>query len=251
MAIALVQSNLGGHATGAATVAFSTYALTSAAFGFGVTTTPGNFLVYGAWSTYSITSAGSISQGTITPTTSGFAWTIGTSLGWSTLSGGSGNLGEFSLYYIQNASAMSVNTVAVASINGSGTIVSAKVEFALMEFSGVLQSGTVTDAIGIASNNSSSTPSKTITTTASDLIIAGFSSAVGSNLSAGSGFTLGPAAIVATVGQLEYALNVAAATVTAAFSGTEPAWGLIAAAFFPATSTAAAAFTHSFPVLIL
>jgi len=72
------------------------------------------------------------------------------------------------------------------------------------------------------------------------LVILSAAGAGSTNLTAGSGYTLGISATVATYGQVEYQLNAAPGQTTAAFTGTEPYWGTVAMAFAAGTGTAPA-----------
>lgn len=237
--IALVQSRAGGSATGSGSMSFSTFNLASSAVGFSSPTTAGNLLVYVAWSHYSLTSAGSFALLDVVPTTSGFSWGSSFGTNWSSVSGGAGNCGQISIYYIPNAASMSVTTVATSGINGSGTITSANVEFSLYEFSGVAISSPLDKFTG-TQNGVSSTPSTSnLATTATDLVIASFGgNQTGSNISAGTSYTLGVNATVSTVGQTQYQLNVPSGSVATAFSGgTEPNWGCYAMSFKTAAAT--------------
>lgn len=148
------------------------------------------------------------------------------------------------VYYIQNAAAMSVTTSATATITGNLTTnYNVQVEFSLYEFSGAATTSVV-EQNTVATGTSSTPNAGTLTSSgSSDMIFVGFAgNPSGSNLTAGSGYTLGVDASVVTVGQNQYILNVAPGANATAFSGgTSPAWGGMAVAFKVASAPSPAA----------
>ncbi|MGD1214312.1 MAG: hypothetical protein ABR861_04920 [Terriglobales bacterium] len=260
MAIALVQSNAGGSASGSGSASYgSPFTLTSSAVGFGSPTTPGNLLVCVVWFNFTTATLASFGANAA-PTTPGFTWTQApyTSGEWDT--GNPGASGFAGIYYVADAAAMSALTTVLGEVTinaGGGTTVSgAAVEFALYEFSGVATSPLDTGGFELWDAGSPSTPaiSTDLPTTTTDLVIACLSAKPGGSLLAGSGFTLGISASVATIGQSEYQLNVAAGSVPVAFTGTESYWVVAAVAFKAAsgsggTGCLANAFTYTPPIL--
>jgi hypothetical protein len=218
---AFVQANIGGsnNISGARP-------LTVTATGsFTNPTTSGNFLVCVSWAVETVSGLDAGTVGLNIPTATGLTWQDGGGLPWA--SGGSGNRNTFGvsrIFYVPNAPAFSGTVSASATDPSSGVsaITSFKLEFVLLEFSGV--SGTLEthgdwqlnvpggSVVDITAN----------TTHNGDLIIVCFTGDGGSNLPAGSGFTLGPSATVATVGQVQYMLNAPIANTHVSFGGSAP-----------------------------
>lgn len=217
--IALLQSNAGGHASGATPQ-------TSTAVGFTNNTTAGSLLVCVS---YASSSTGTPTINT--PTTSGFAWTLAES---ATSSAGNARV---IIHYIANASSMSTSTTTtVEATNTSGTVA---VEFDLYEFSNVAASTPIDD--GEFSDNGSGTNPATATslsTSATDLIIVA-ACGNGTNGTHGTNYTLGINASHqqgGTAGQMQYILNQAKGTIATSFAGgtyTTGDWGCAAVAFLP------------------
>ena len=209
--MALVQSNAGGFGT-----------TTTSAVGYNNKTTAGNLLVCVVWASAS----SSRGAGIQTPVTSGFTWTLATSATFSDV--GTAH-GAVSIYYIANASSMatSVTTTVTSSVSLDD------IEFSLYEFSG-LTAGVSVDTTEATSSTSGGTPNTTsLTTSATDLIIVAMS-AVGSNGSAGSRYTLGINAanqFSGCVGQTQYILNQAQGTIATSFGTSQTYWGCCAVAF--------------------
>lgn len=226
--IAFVQSALGGSAT--ASVPAHTV-LTTSAGGFGIATTPGNFLVCIVWATTVGPSASAAIPITAPDFGVGFAWSALATPHYFTTSPRS--IGQVAIFYRENAP--SVNTFGTASADSSTGAATLSVEFALLEFSGVALSGPLVDASANRDAMSGGTPGFTLTTTQSDLIIVAMSADAngGGNIGAGAGFALGPIAIVATIGQVQYQLNSAVGSVPSFFATTEPSWGANLVAFKP------------------
>lgn len=227
-AITLVQSVLGGSAS--AVVPANTTLTTSAA-SFGSPTTAGNLVVCLVWATQQ----GTFGFGAVTPPDFGvgFTWSSLPAATFSNFTPLAGGLAG--LFYRENAPSISSPAVVSANSGSSGGSFLFSVEFSLFEFSGVLSSFPLD--VSATPNGTSSTPGATITTHDTDLVI---TSAIvlnsGSALAPGTGFTLGPTAIVATIGQSQYATNVPSGSVDARFIGTEPRWATAVAAFLPAAS---------------
>lgn len=248
MAIALVQSNLGGNATATA----STFVgMTTTATGtFLTNTSPGSLLMLIAWSrSFSYEAQALLAPPT--PTTSGLTWVA---RGSSTIQQAFPNSwasGCF-FYLATNAAAITsltptqlVGTTTAAPTSFTATLVS---EFSLYEWAGA----TGRDAALAASSNTGGTPTCSgLNTTTGDLIIMTFQGINPSNVGYGVGYATGVAATAATVGQTQYKLAATGGAVTVAF-GSAVASNYAAVAISILQSTAvAAAFTHSFPVLIL
>jgi hypothetical protein len=229
VSIAFVQANLGGTAT----QIVSSGSLFAATGNFGTTTQSGSLLVLVGNCTESAALSSNMSGGSTLhlPTTSGITWVnAGVGLGFAT---GAGTFKfNSALWYVANApsvsSATTVNFSATGSANGTGSVTE-KLEFYLLEFSGV--SATI-DTKHNNSGNAGVIDPGTLTTTASDLILAFFASD-GNNLTAGSGYSLGATFSVATTCQLQYQVNSSIGSVPTAFtgSGTQTIWGSGAIAF--------------------
>lgn len=226
-AIALVQSRVGGTGTSTCT---TPCAATTSSVGFASPTTAGNLIVCIAWATE--TTAGTADAATPVPTTSGFSWTSA-SFG-QFIDAGSHNSGKAVIYYIANAASMNVGTVVNGNDVGSGTSVTIKAEFDLYEFSGVALTTPRESAVGPRNNQSGNPDPGNITFTNTDLVISVYSSLGGTNISPGSGYTLGFDAAFATTGQIQYQLNASPGTIATAFSGGAFSnYGAGAAAFKP------------------
>lgn len=129
------------------------------------------------------------------------------------------------------------------------------VEFSLYEFSGVQQSdgagaAAVIDAQGGFEKDSVTGGvllGGTITPTQSDLIISSYSgdSTTGGNVTAGSGYTLGVDATVATLGQMQYELSSGIGSQSSLFAS-NPAtfFGGPALAFKPISASASGVARH-------
>lgn len=230
--VGLVQSTAGGFAGG--TVA-SLATITTSAAGYSGSTTVGSLLCLVLYMT---SNTGGVANNN--PAVSGGyggSWTSGT-MGPSAISDdGGNNNGATVIYWIANAPSMSPSqTTTVQGINAgliSGTV---KIEFTLYEFNGVANP-IVTELSGNGvtnDENAGGTPTVPfgLTTANTDLILVALIAAPGgSNLTAGSGYTLGINATTATVGQLEYQLNATPGKTSAAFTGSESFWGVTAMAF--------------------
>ena len=230
--IGFVQSGLGGSASG--TLATHSSTLVSSAAGYGTPTTNGDLLVCVAWFTFTTPSSSSIGP-SVVPTTAGFSWVEVSDIEWS--SGNPGNYGFVSVYYILNAAPMSGTTTVSGTLGGtSGSATAASVEFSLYEFSGVASLANFTNA-----SNNTGTPSiptaGNVSAITGDLIFTAMSAYPGSNISNGTGYTLGVNAIVATIGQMQYNLSAPSGSVSTAFNGTEPYW-VVLAPYFKATTIA-------------
>jgi len=123
---------------------------------------------------------------------------------------------------------------------GSSLGLSINVEFYLLDFSGIAMVSPK-DQSG-AGSGTSTVPNAgwSFTTNQTDLGITSYSGQPGANVSAGSCCTLGTNATLATVGQVQYALNLSAGTPSDAFSGaTLPSWTSAWITFKGATGSSA------------
>lgn len=229
---------------------------TSSSLGFTVTTSPisfatattGNFIEAHVWVTGATTGA------TISNVEPASINASGQTLSFSTFDIGdfwnnstSGHLanGSGGFFYLRNAPSILATTTftVTGEMVGFGTpggTLTVNVEFGMCEFSGVSTSATYDAYTRDFSNASTTVNPGTLTTTATDLVLAIFSGQ-GSNLTAGSGYTsLGNSASVASVGQAQYQLNVASGSVPTVFTGSENYWAGLALAFKPAASVSSA-----------
>lgn len=237
--IALVQSTAGGSGTLASTTPFT---VTTSTATFGSNTTSGSLLICVVWATTTSGTSQDQPNSSGPCSTSGFTWTTAV----TNVGNGSGlSAGMVGLYYIANASSMSnaTTTTWTASAPGSGNALTLKAEFSLYEFSGISPSSVVDVFTSRAAQTGGTPTTSNLNTTLTDLVIVALN-AIGSNISAGAGYTLGVNATVATVGQTQYQLNVAAGSIPTAFSGTETAWGALAVAFKGASVVATSVPRH-------
>ena len=243
MAIVLAQSVLGTHATGTYNNLGGTVTITAGP----VTTSAGSFLVMVGY-----TSA----QATVNAveTVSPNAPTGGAGLTWrgaytGSFLSGTTNRGGAAIFWVGNAPAQTSVTFSMLVGAGGGTSGSTGSfvgECAFYEFTGVAASnnqtlgGPILDAQGQLLSQTSGTPhTANLTTSLTDLIIVA-SAATGSALSAGSGYTLGlsTTALSGVIGQLQYALNVAAGSIATSYlSGTPANWGAVSLALKPPPAT--------------
>lgn len=247
--IALVQSKLGGSASGTVPAdngLSGPQPITTSAVGFDSPTTAGNLVVCVVWANIDTSGTPSLEGGL--PVVSGgysgsFIGHPNAGAGWQfPLSPGLGasHLGFGEMWCIPNAPSLSPSNLFSVTVYNEGSFSGdVNVEFALFEFSGVDASILDLGSSGSASDDQvGGTPDVTFSaTTNTDLILTVLSAYPGSNLSAGSGFTLGPDASVATIGQVEYVLNAAPGQTDSGFSGTEPYWGIAALAFGQASGS--------------
>jgi len=213
MSMSLLQSNIGGSATGGPTAA--PWTLTSSAVGFSSTTTAGSLLVCVVYGRLSSTTS-SVGAGQLAAITSGITWTEATLNSWTTTPGTTA--GGLRILYRANAPSIApgITTTATHNISGSGFTATMSVEFALYEFSGIATSSPVDVTRAVAQSTGTPTVG-TMTTTKTDLVLVGFSGN-SANATAGAGYILGINMGVATTGQLQYALNVPAGAQSTAFT---------------------------------
>ncbi len=240
MAAALVQSNVGGSFSGS--VASGAVANTSAA-GFASATAAGNLLIAIVYSS----GPGVANYEVDAPTTIG-----GYSGAWSQLNGSNWGDGttdaRVAIMYIAGAPAMSpVQTTTQPIQNhdtGSQTLT---IDFDLYEFSGV--NGAVNELNDSNDNQTGGTPGGIFgfSTADTDLIIAAFIAEPGSNISAGSGYTLGINSSLVTVGQMQYQLNAPPGQTAVSFSSTEPQWGCCYVSFQGASGSPTVTVTNVSP----
>jgi hypothetical protein len=160
-------------------------------------------------------------------------------------------------YWIQNAPSIATSTSAIFTCGplsaaiGSTTATAINIEFALFEFAGVTTSNEfVPDVFNATFGTASSTVNPgAVTTTAGIDLLFGAWEGQGATLAAGSGFTLGPTAVLATTGQSQYMLNAAGSgTYTASFGGSASYWAAVVIGLKAATSTAH--LSYGFPTVI-
>jgi hypothetical protein len=156
---------------------------------------------------------------------------------WNNTVSGHRAQGNGGFYYLKNAPSIPTSTTFTftgeESGGGSaGGTITLSVEFFMVEVSGIKTVFSGTDAFSRAFKNSSSTVNPgTLTTANTDAIFSIFSGQ-GSNIAAGSGYTLlGSPASVAPIGQVQYRLGVPAGSIPTAFAATEPYWAGLALAF--------------------
>ena len=213
MGIALVQSKLGGNGSGSSPV-------TSSAVGYASTTTSGNLLVLIAWAKNTTSALAPI----ITAATSGFVWTNAKTAAYS--DSGTPQAGKASIFYIEDAGAMSATTTVTAAL---GVGPSLSVEFSLYEFSGILTSGSL-DQIANTSSGTGNPSTANLVLTATDLVIVTYTGE-GTNTTAGPSYTLGVNSTHVTASQTQYILNHSPGSTATAFGGTDPLWGCASASF--------------------
>lgn len=238
----LVQSAAGGSASG--TVA-SGGSITTSAAGFAGSTVSGDLLIIVIYVTSVVPGGDFAGLNFDDPVVSGgysgsFLFNAEGYWGDTTSSLGEGNA---AIYYLGNAPSMSpTQTVTVQANNGASVTATLAVEFDLYEFNNVVFPLVMDLGIDGVSRDShtASVPSNTFSsTTHTNLILSAFTSQAsgGSNISAGSGYTLGINASTAVVGQMQYQLAAAPAQTSAAFSGaSQGLWGAAAISFEVNTS---------------
>jgi hypothetical protein len=208
----LAQSRLGGSGSG-------TTSATTNAVGFASPTTNGSLLICVV-----ISDADTIAPTISTPITSGFSWTLLTSVPRNS---GTGVIGRLAIYYIQSAGVMSVATQVTATAAGASIT---EVQFSLYEFTGILSSGALDTSASNTGAASTIPSTANLTTTVKDLIFVAEQS-VGSP-SAGASYTLGVAMNgISMTGVSQFILNQTSGSIATAFGSTTGAWGCIAAAF--------------------
>jgi hypothetical protein len=246
----LVQSKAGGSATGSG-LSYP-FNLTSSAVGFNSTTTAGDLWVCVAWNTTTQTTGSGSAEGGVfnRPVTSGVTWRQPSSFenGWNATP--NNYEGTVAVFYSYNTPSISSSTTTMIEAEWSGTSgpdFSATIEFTLYEFSGALTTSSIVDAVtfnSLGGDPGGVSPIPTcsfangneITTTGSDLVVCAFSGQ-GSNITSGSGMTLGINAAVATVGQMQYLINSPTGGIPTAFTGDQTYWASLGVAFKPGAST--------------
>lgn len=217
----LTQSNLAGHGSGTTSA--------SATGSYNGNTSPGSLLVLAVWSTGTQISNSSTSFGLSVP---GFTWSVSGTAGTGIVSGTS--IVAVAVYYIGNAPTMASSVITTVTASNA-TASAMKVEFALLEFGGIVTVSPQTGQNGTPTPHSGGTPGVIISDGilapgGTNLIIMAMA-ATGSNISAGSGFTLGPNGTYVTVGQVQYRAGYPETPATLSFSGTETLWSLTAGVF--------------------
>ena len=226
----LVQSNLGGTATGTLAPTSGTLVATGI---FTNSTVSGNLLVMVLYQT---SSTGSSLGLTTNPTVGGGYSPSSFSLAgggfWPVSSSPAG--GIVYIFFIANAASMtSFNTITVTGDNHYATSQQQTLEFDLYEFNGIVNPAVIEERYGYDIGTASAPsvpfgyPSSTVNT---DLIICAFAGD-STGISAGTGYTLGIDAVSATTGQMEYQLNAAPGQTSASFAGTQANWGAAVVAF--------------------
>jgi hypothetical protein len=222
----VVQSNLGGNVTSSA--AADTPCTASPTGHFATTTTSGNTLVLVAWGVSTTNSVFSVTM-SWSASTSGVTW-IPNSGNRSVLNSSPVQINGVAMFYAPaNASVSSGTTVTVtgaANWDGNTSTSSCAFEFALYEITGLTNpSVDYSGATGLS--QTSSTPSTTWSFSGfsafTGFVIQAFAGGGSTNLTAGSGYTLGPSATTAIVGQTQYAGGQSHAG-TASYVGTSPYW---------------------------
>lgn len=219
--------------------------MTCSTVGFTSPTSAGSLLVLAGWTTCSGTTASN--QNFSNPSTAGITWTFGA----QGTNGGTTFAPSAFFAYAQNAPSIgtSVGTKLVVTNSGFGSATCTyAAEFSLFEFGGMALTSVLDHT---SSSSGSTTVTGAIVNSQTDMNFFVYTgSPSGSNLAAGSGFTLGINAVVSTVGQTEYELNVPAGTVTAAFVGSNTRWAGVGASF-KGGATAAAAVTTTQGFLLM
>jgi hypothetical protein len=237
----LVQSTLGGHNTATLSTGGT---LTSSAVAFTNNTAggTGDLVVMVVWVRQD--AVGGTVHGLLSTAfscmTSGVTWTNTASLGFGEFidNATAHHAGDEYVCYSIGGSSISNSTTSTASVTlPSNNNVTASIEFALFEFSGV--NAFVSPILGPPPNDTgtATNPAESSSVGASPrLIILNLVGFPGSNLTAASGWTLGPNAGTATIGQTSYNLG-ATGTISTQFSGTLGLWAMSGPAFSLLTSS--------------
>jgi hypothetical protein len=217
--IVIVQVRTGGYGF-ASTSPEGVLSVSTNPVGFSNSTTVSNTLLCVVWA--------DSDKGTPiinTPVTTGFTWVLaGTAIYSDTVNG---EYGRVSLYYINNAAAMSGTTVVNA---GRSLSTYVEVEFALYEFSGIV----IASAIDVSATNTGNTsiPStSSLVTTVKDLIFVSMLCDNSVTPSIGAGYTAGLASTTIASGLSQYIPNQAAGTIATAFGTSEAHWACVAVSF--------------------
>lgn len=219
------------------------FTATTSAVGFDSPTTAGNLLVCVTYCYNHATagnSADGVSWGPSNLSTAGVTWTqVRNPFGYNDVYPFPLNQGAIGIFYIPNAPSISPATLTTFSLvqnNGGPHIFTTNLEFELYEFADIIPTSPV-DAFVIGNLTYPSSPNGTpgggniVATGVDDLIFVSYSGKPGSNIAAGSGYTLGINASLAVVGQTQYMLDAPPGTYPTAFSGTVPLFALLAVAF--------------------
>jgi large repetitive protein len=220
MAGSVVQTALGGSASGTTGATATGHFVSN--------TVNHNALVLVVWATASTSSA---SPFTFTPTTAGVAWNTGSNItaGPITRLDTVNHIARaFAIYTALDTGviASGTSTSVAAHINSASAC---DVEFCLIEVAGLI--GTSSSAHVQGKNASSATPTtpsfafsgNSTLHPLTGFIVAAFCGEGSTALAAGSGYTLGPSAISAVLGECEFAPSQGD-TATANWVGTNPLW---------------------------
>jgi hypothetical protein len=236
MSMSLVQSALGGNNSASFTSGAGGTVSTTGSFSS--TTTAGNLLVLLLTTAQHRTSGSGFAPASSSVSTAGITWSA------NLLNAGPGDIGAdrngIGLFACGNAPSVASSTITTvtdapspSSANGTQAI-----EFALYEFSGVSTSFSdystgngLVNAKAVQNGASGGTVNPGNITTTKTCLIVSYFRGNSSNISAGAGYLLGQNMAVLTVGQTQYALDVASGVNATAFSGTQTNWGAGAVAF--------------------
>ena len=230
--VSLVQTS---SANGTASGTFTTGGtLTTTTMSFPSNTTSGSLLLVVFWTrTESSNATCGINPNTgMTITTSGVSWSRPTTNSYIAFQdlATSNHCGATGYYYVTGASVLlSSTTTTLSQTVPSSTHGVSSLEAAMFEFSGVNawinENGGSSQASGAAS-----TPSCSTSTVSTILYICPMVGFPGSNLTAASGYTLGPNAGTATIGQMSYK-TAATGTLNPNYSGTLTLWATLPGEF--------------------
>src|SRR5208282_733523 len=224
--------------SGTATSASLGFTVITSPVSFSAPTIPGNFILACCWVTGASTSSTISSIAPTSITASGQILTFSAFNGstWNNSTHGSLANGIPAFRYLRNAPSILTTTTftLTAQMSGFGAGpfgLSLNAEFFLVEVSGISPTASYDAYANHLQNSSSTVNPGTLTTSHTDAVFAIFSGQ-GSNISAGSGYTLlGSPASVAVIGQAQCMLGVPAGSIPTAFTGTESYWGSLALAF--------------------
>jgi len=228
-AVTVVQSALGGNASGSFTTGGT---LTTTNGNFASDSTLGNTLLLVLWERQESSNADcAIVINNAVVTTSGFTWSTTSTHSSFQDNATATHCGNGKIFYIQNASVMTAATTTSVSLAvPNGEHCTCSIEFSLFELT---PTGTIT--LGFLLSNNTGTGSNPNCGTLSPFGLCVIVGVPGSNLTAGSGYTLGPNATVATIGQGSYGAGATP------YSGNLGLWAAIG---LTATSPAAANVTR-------
>lgn len=222
----ILQSNLCASSSGSGATVSTTGHFTS-------NTTSGSGLVLVEHIQSSNTVSVPVNPFQAVPTTPGITWTVAVGNGFTD---NTGNVfgGHDAIYYSANAPSIASSTNTSITITGPNNAnYTYTLECSLYEVGGMA----LTSPVGQTASTSNETgtpssPGASVTITQTDIVFVSTQSTPPSgSFTAGSGYTLGLAMVVATIGQDEYNLSVPAGSIAPTFTGTSTYWTCVLAAF--------------------